>query len=119
MAAIPAVAIDASHPGDTDASSHWQSFGCSLDHLAHNLVAGNQFGKKRRQITFDDVQIGAANTAGLHTEQEIARCRLGAGHVFDREKMIGRRSGGVEDGSFDRPTSFSLNSDRHAGSPSA
>jgi hypothetical protein len=39
--AIPAAAIDAAHPGNTDAGSDWE-IGCSAIHdLAHDLMTGN------------------------------------------------------------------------------
>ena len=55
VAAVPAIAIYAAHPRNTDTLSQRQ-LGCrSFDHLAHDLVSGSQPGQERIQVSFDDM----------------------------------------------------------------
>ncbi len=42
VVAVPAITIDTAHPGDTDACSQRQLWGCAFDHLPHDLVARNE-----------------------------------------------------------------------------
>jgi hypothetical protein len=42
VVAVPAITIDTAHPGDTDACSQRQVWGCAFDHLPHDLVARNE-----------------------------------------------------------------------------
>jgi hypothetical protein len=67
VTAKPAVAIDATDPGNTDASSDWQIGDCAFDHLAHNLMPGNKLRTNRRKILFHDMQIGATDSTSNHT----------------------------------------------------
>jgi hypothetical protein len=39
--AVPAIAIDAAHPGNADARSHWQLWGRAFNYFSHDLMAGN------------------------------------------------------------------------------
>jgi hypothetical protein len=43
---------------------------------------------QRRQVLLDDVQIGPADSAGQHAQQNITRLRLWPRDVFDLEKWL-------------------------------
>ena len=64
MTAIPAIAVDAAHPGDTHACPEWQLGGRAIHDLADNLMTGYEPRLERGQIAFDDMQVGAADSAG-------------------------------------------------------
>jgi hypothetical protein len=61
--AVPAIAIDATHPGNADTRSHWQLLGRAFDYFSHDLMAGNKARSKRRKISFDDVKVSATHSA--------------------------------------------------------
>ena len=83
--AEPAIAIDAAHPGDTNASSDGQIGGSAFCHFADNLMAGNNARLDGREIAFDDVEIGAANAAGKDFEQDVSGLGLRPRDILDRE----------------------------------
>jgi hypothetical protein len=60
---VPAIAIDASHPGNTDTRSQRQLRGRAFDHFPHDLMARNESRSNGRQISFYDVQIRTAHSA--------------------------------------------------------
>jgi len=51
--------------------------------FAYYLVAGNDSGLARREFAFNDVEVGAADSAGAYPEKNVAGFRLGCGDVFD------------------------------------
>jgi hypothetical protein len=61
--AVPAIAIDAAHPGNADARSHWQLQGRAFDYFSHDLMAGNQARSKRWKISFNDVKVSPTHSA--------------------------------------------------------
>jgi hypothetical protein len=65
---VPAIAIDAAHPGNTGTRPERQIRGRAFDYLAHDLMTGNELVSKRRQISFHDVQVGATNAASNHAK---------------------------------------------------
>jgi hypothetical protein len=72
----------------------------SGDDFAYDLVAGNDSRIARREFAFYDVQVGAAYTAGEHTEQNVARLGGGSRDVLDVERRLGDRGRGSEDSGF-------------------
>jgi hypothetical protein len=64
VTAVPASTIDATHPGDADTCPQRQ-FRCrAFDDFTDDLMPGNEARPERRQIALDDVQVGAADSAG-------------------------------------------------------
>ena len=61
-----------------------------------DLVAEDEWLLNEREIAFEDVEVGAADSAGEDTEEELAFGQDGEGNVFDLKGLIG----GVEDGCF-------------------
>ena len=104
VAAKPAIAIHAAHPGNTDARFQRQFRRRAFHHFSHDLVTGNEPRFQRRQIFFHDVQIGAANSTSDYLEQQVSGRRLWTRHVFDREK-------------FGRGSRCTENTSLHAGDP--
>jgi hypothetical protein len=88
-AAKPAIAVDAADPGDADARADGERGGSTLDHLADDLMAGNDARLQRLEIAFDDVEIGAADAAGEDFEQDFAGLWLRARDVFEPEPGTG------------------------------
>jgi hypothetical protein len=61
-------------------------------------VAGNDGGRERREIALDDVEVGAADSAGQDAEEDVAGEDGGRGDVFDAEEAAGSGEVGMEDG---------------------
>jgi hypothetical protein len=95
-AAEGAGAVGAADPGDADAHPRGAVSGRTCDDLADNLMAGDEGPVDEGEIAFEDMEIGAAYSAGEDTEEEMAFGQDGAGNVFDLKGLIG----GVEDGCF-------------------
>jgi hypothetical protein len=49
-----------------------------------------------REVALEDVEVGAADSAGEDAEEDVARGEGGSGDVFELEGLVG----GVEDGGF-------------------
>jgi hypothetical protein len=84
--AVPAVVIDAAHPGNADARSHWQLLGRAFDYFSHDLMAGNKARSKRRKISFDDMKVSPAHSASDDPQQHMSRFELRTGNVFDMKE---------------------------------
>ncbi len=61
--------------------------------LADDLVAGDDGRAVRRQLALEDVQVGAADAAGQHPQQDLARTRLGHREPNEPERRLRRGSG--------------------------
>jgi hypothetical protein len=64
---------------------------------AHDLMTGRDGLALRRQFSSGDVQVGAADAAGLHFQQGFARTWIGNGHVFQNEWPVRDGSGMEQD----------------------
>jgi len=64
IAAEPAISVNPAHPGDADARPDRQIRGCAFYHLADDLMTRDDARLYRREVTFDDVAVGAADPAG-------------------------------------------------------
>jgi hypothetical protein len=67
----PAIAVDAAHPGNADARSDRQVRGRALDDFSDDLMTRGKPRPQRRQIPFDDMQVGATNSASQHSQQHM------------------------------------------------
>jgi hypothetical protein len=88
--AVPATAIDATHPGNTDARSHWQLLGRSFDYFSHDLMAGNKAWPKRGKISLDDVQVSPTDSAGGDAQHHMPRLEWWTRNIFDMKERLGR-----------------------------
>ena len=72
-AAVAAGAVGEAEPGHADALPHREALDARADRLhgPHDLVAEHQRELGMRQVPIDDVQVGAADSAGLHTDQHL------------------------------------------------
>ncbi len=61
-------------------------------------MSGHDRGVTRRQIALDDVQIGAADTAGVNLDEDFARLQRAQAAVFERQAIGGNRSRLAQDG---------------------
>ena len=94
MTAIPASAVGAADPRDADARCPAATpASAPADHVANDLVAGNQRRATHGQLAFGDVQIGAAYAAGADLQQNLTRRRVEAGNFFQAQRMISNRCG--------------------------
>jgi hypothetical protein len=73
MATVPTVTINTAHPRDTDTRSMRKIRCHPFDNLAYDLVTRNQQWPNRRQISFNDMQIGTANSTRKNPEQNMSR----------------------------------------------
>jgi hypothetical protein len=55
MTAVPALAIHAAHPGNTDSRSQRQLRCLAVNHLSDDLMAWDELRSNRRQVSFHDV----------------------------------------------------------------
>ena len=76
----------------------WELFCRAVDDLAYDLMAEDERFLDEGKIAFEDVEIGAADSAGEDAEEGVAVGESGSGDVFDFEGLIG----GLEDGCFHR-----------------
>lgn len=86
--AAGALAAGLAQPCDADALARREARGSrtASRNLANDLVARHYSRMARRQISFSDMQIGAANTAGSHTHEDLAFGRLGVGKLYRAER---------------------------------
>jgi hypothetical protein len=117
--AVPATTINTAHPRNSHTRADWQ-FGCgAFDHFPHDLMPRNDLRFKRRQIFFDNVEIGPAHAAGSDAKQNMSGLRFGGTRdVLDMDEFPRRfisRSliSRSKDGSF-HLTSFILISELDA-----
>ncbi len=61
-------------------------------HLADDLVSGDDGRAVRRQLALQDVQVGAADAAGQHPQEDLARTRLGHRQLDEPERRLRRGS---------------------------
>ena len=66
--------------------------GSEGDDLADDLMAGHHGRAVRRQLALQDVQVGAADAAGQHPQQDLARTRLGHRELDEPERRLRRGS---------------------------
>ncbi len=89
-------AVGAADPGDADAGACGEFGGCAFDDFADDLVAEDEGLVDEWEVAFEDVEVGAADSAGEDAEEDVAGGEGGCGDVFDLEGLVG----GVEDGGF-------------------
>ena len=67
------------YPRDADSGSDFETFnlGAQLFHGANNLVTGDQGRLSGREITFDNVEVGAADATGRDPHEYLAGAGLG------------------------------------------
>jgi hypothetical protein len=88
--------VGAADPGDADAGACEEFGGCAFDDFADDLVAEDEGFLDEGQVTFEDVEVGAADSAGEDSEENVVRGERRAGDVFDFERLVGS----VKDGGF-------------------
>src|SRR5208337_2328249 len=98
VAAEPTIAVYPTHPGDADARSEWQVQGCAFYHLADNLMTGDDVRSDWRQVTFDDVEISAADATCDDLKQHLSGLRLRPRKIFDRNPLCRSTQSGIENG---------------------
>jgi uncharacterized protein (TIGR02246 family) len=69
--------------------------GGAFDYFAYDLMAGDEGVADGREVAFEDVEVGAADSAGEDAEEEMVGGEGGARDFFDAEGL-----GWAEDGGF-------------------
>lgn len=103
-AAIRTITVDSAHPGNADARAKRQFIGSALHNFTHDLMARNERSLPRRQLSFSDMQIGTAHSAGANAKQDLTWTCLGLRNLFDLKRMF--RS--FENGGFHRVVTHTL-----------
>jgi hypothetical protein len=88
-----ALAAGAVEPGDADAPA---CLGAGA--FADDLMAGNDGGQARGEFAFDDVEVRAADAAGVDFDEHLAGAGRGDGDVFERERFCENGRGVAEQG---------------------
>lgn len=63
MTAVPAITVHSAHPGEAHPRAKRQRQRSAIDNLAHDLMTWNKLRLNRRQISFNNVQVRAADPA--------------------------------------------------------
>jgi hypothetical protein len=88
-------AVGAADPGDANAHAGG-GIGCgTVDDLADDLVAEDEGFVGEREVAFEDVEVGTADSAGEDLEEEMVRCERRDRKIFELKRLVG-----VQDGSF-------------------
>ena len=74
-----AAAAGPMYPRDADSGPDFETFslGAQLLHGSDYLVTGNQGRFSGRELTFDDVEVGAADATGRDPDEYLTRAWLG------------------------------------------
>jgi hypothetical protein len=88
--AVPAIAVDAAHPGNADARSHWQFVGRAVDYFSDDLMARNKTWPKRWKISFDDVKVSPTHSASDDPQQHVSHFEPWTRNIFDLKERLGR-----------------------------
>jgi hypothetical protein len=86
MTAVPAITVDAAHPGNAYPRAQRQRGRSAIDDLAHDLMTRNQLRQNRRQVSFNDVQVRAADAASNDPNQDVVGLELGARDLHDLKR---------------------------------
>jgi hypothetical protein len=95
-------------PGNANASSQTESLSpwTVFFHDANDLVAGNYGRFARRELTFDHVQVRAADAAGADAQENVAATRHRLIHI-DKTKGIRLNAGrSIQNTRLQEPSSF-------------
>jgi hypothetical protein len=97
---VPAAPIDAADPGDPRSGAQRQFCSRTAGHFAYNLVARNKLRTNRWQISFGNVQVGPANSAGEDSQEHIAGLQFRPGNLLNLKEWLGRPAARDKDGSL-------------------
>jgi hypothetical protein len=93
-AAEGAGAVGSADPGDADAHVVGAIRGGAGDDLADDLMAEDERPVEEAEVALGDVEVGAADSAGKHAEEDMALGEDGDGDFFQLKRLVD----GVEDG---------------------
>jgi hypothetical protein len=89
-------AVGAADPGDADACALREFGRVAFDDFAYDLVTQDQWALNEGDVAFEDVEVGATDSAGEDAEEQVVARGGGARYFFDLEGLVGD----VEDGCF-------------------
>jgi len=87
-AAEEAGAVGATDPRDSDAHAEGPVGGCALDDFTDDLVAEGEGFVDEGKIAFEDVEVGAADSAGENAEEQMVIGEDGARNIFDLKGLV-------------------------------
>ena len=90
-AAVIAVPAGVREPGDTDARAECRGLDlrAARDHRSHDLVAGYDRNLRVGQVTVDEMEVRAADPAGMNPDQHLGRARLGTRQRAQDQRTAG------------------------------
>jgi hypothetical protein len=88
--AVPAITVYTAHPGNSYSRAQGQLCCRSFDHFSNDLMTRNKLRLHRRQISLDDVQVSAANSASNNSEQDMSGFKPWPGDIFNLKERPGR-----------------------------
>ena len=89
-------AVGAADPGDADASAGGEIESFAFEDLADDLVAEDERLVDEREVAFEDMEVGAADSAGGDAEESVAFAERGDRDVLKPEGLVRA----MEDGGF-------------------
>src|SRR5579875_352797 len=92
-AAVGTRPIGPGYPRNADAAPERESLGRPGDHLADDLVAGDDRTSVRRQLPFANVEVGPADAARPDREEDRSGTKRRPIDLFDQERMCGHGTG--------------------------
>lgn len=86
--AVGASTVGSAEPGNADARAAGNFFRGAADNFTDDLMAWNHARLLGRQVAFDDMQIGAANTTGTHSQENMSDVELRSCDVGDLQRSL-------------------------------
>jgi hypothetical protein len=122
LAAAPAIlafAAGPAEPRNADTVAGFEAIS-GIQYGTHDLVAGRHREAAVRQLAIDEMQVGAADAASAHAQQNVPGPDSWVGYLNDFQRTISDRARGAEDCGFHRKENAvammpELQGSRHAG----
>src|SRR5215471_612783 len=81
-------AICAAKPRHAHSRAQRNIWRTTLNNLSYDLMAGNDPHLLRRQLSFDDMKIGAAHATGAHAQQHVTRPHARIRDISDLKRTL-------------------------------
>jgi hypothetical protein len=88
-AAVPTRSVNAANPRDSNADASRQLRGGAFHDVTDDLVPGNQVLPPQRKFALHNVQVGAANPASSHLQQDMAWLQRGTHNFLYPKRTLG------------------------------
>jgi hypothetical protein len=105
VAAMPAIAVHATHPGNPDTHAGRKIRGRALHDFANDLMTRDQARTKCWQVSFHNVEVGTADSAGENAEQHMPGFELGTRDLPNLKEIARSRARSCKNGGSHRSDS--------------